>query len=126
MEGGSIRHQSSNALNNLYEYIMQLNSTGGRQILVEPPTNPVQSFPNLVGIKVRRTDNCIYDKIMITSFKYYGHTAAFPDRNYVVQYDLYGHGTASSSSQHFDAKFFDTKEQVVSFLISILFPEAPP
>jgi hypothetical protein len=50
----------------------------------------------------------------------------FPDRNYVVQYDLCGHGTAYSSSQHFDAKLFDTKEQVVNFLISILYPEAPP
>jgi hypothetical protein len=70
-------------------------------------------------MKVHRTNNCQYDNINKTCFRDYRDASSFPDRKYVVQFDHCGQGAEWSSSPHFDAKFFDTKEQVAEFLISI-------
>jgi hypothetical protein len=47
------------------------------------------------------------------------HFQTESSEKYVVQFDHCGQGAEWSSSPHFDAKFFDTKEQVAEFLISI-------
>jgi hypothetical protein len=117
-------NQSLAYLRELEIYITQRNRTDHRRIIVDAPSNPSSTNPTFFAMTVHRTNNCQYDNIKITCFRDYRNASSFPDRKYVVQFDRCGQSTEWSSSQHFDARFFETKEQVAEFLIRILYPGA--